>query len=144
DKVKNEGKRLEEAIRKSFAELEGNSAFVIMSKENHVIYAIKKSAPLVCAVDGGSGDVFMSSDPYALVGLAETIIFPEDAVLCIGDFRKEAHQLQFKELDGSESQRYKMQEKSMGLDVASKGGHEHFMAKEIHEQPELIKKLVSV
>lgn len=138
------GLSMEDGIRKAFARLEGNSAFVIMSKADHVIYAIKRSAPLVCGVDTDSGDVYISSDPYALVGFANTIVFPEDEVLCIGDFRKSTHQLAFKELDGSESVRYKLQEKTMTLDVASKGGYDHFMAKEIHEQPELIKKLVAV
>lgn len=142
-KVKS-GVDLKTAIQTSFKEIEGNSAFVIMTYNSHVIYGIKRSAPLVCGLNQSSGDVYLSSDPYALVGFADKIVFPEDEVLCVADFRKKSHQLSFFELNGEESLRYKLQEKSMNLDVASKGGYDHFMLKEIHEQPELIKKLAAI
>ena len=135
---------LKDAIVTTFNRLEGNSAFVIMSKDSHVLYSIKRSAPLVCGLNSKSEEVFVSSDPYALVGFTNKIYFPEDEVLCESDYRNVDAPVQFYELDGSISKRFKIQQKEVKLDVVSKGKYEHFMLKEIHEQPELIKKLVSV
>ena len=135
---------LKKAIIKTFKEIDGNSAFVIMSKENNILYSIKRSAPLVCGRNMKNSDVFVSSDPYALVGFATKIYFPEDEVLCELDHTKIESPVSFYELDESESKRFKVQEKEVKLDVVSKGKYEHFMLKEIHEQPELIKKLSSI
>lgn len=135
---------IKEAIGKTFKEVEGNSAFVIMSKESNILYSIKRSAPLVCGRGAKSTDVFVSSDPYALVGFANKIYFPEDEVLCILDHTNIEAPISFAELDGSESKRFKITEKEVKLDVVTKGKYEHFMLKEINEQPELIKRLLSV
>jgi glucosamine--fructose-6-phosphate aminotransferase (isomerizing) len=131
------------AIRETFKRIKGNSAFVIMQKDTHKLYAIKRSAPLVCGLNK-NGEVFLSSDPYALVGFANKIFFPEDEVLCECDFEATGKEIKFYELDGSESHRYKIQQKQVSLDVANKGKYEHFMLKEIHEQPALIKKLSDI
>lgn len=133
-----------EAIRKAFARIKGNSAFVIMEKDSHLLYAIKRSAPLVCGTSDRKSDILVSSDPYALVSYSTQIYFPEDNVLCIGDYTQEGKQFSFYELDGSESTRYLFQNKMMASDVVTKGGYEHFMLKEIHEQPALIRKLAKV
>jgi glutamine---fructose-6-phosphate transaminase (isomerizing) len=137
-------KNMSMAVRESFKEIHGNSAFAIMSRDSHVLYAIKRSAPLVCGVNLQTQEVFVSSDPYALVGFADQIYFPEDELLCELDYRNADHIVKFFELDGEESKRYKVQQKKVELDVVSKGNYEHFMLKEIFEQPELIKKLISV
>lgn len=137
-------KSLKRAIIKTFKEVDGNSAFVIMNRENHILYSIKRSAPLVCGLNPKSSDVYVSSDPYALVGFASKIYFPEDEVLCESDYTNIESPVKFYELDESESKRFKIQEKQVKLDVVSKGKYEHFMLKEIHEQPELIKRLISI
>ncbi len=140
----NKTKDLKQSIIETFKKIEGNSAFLILNKENHLLYSIKRSAPLVCGVNEKTSDVFVSSDPYALVGFTSKIYFPEDEVLCELDFTKANELVQFYELDGSTSKRFKIQEKEVKLDVVSKGKFEHFMLKEIHEQPELIKKLTKI
>jgi glucosamine--fructose-6-phosphate aminotransferase (isomerizing) len=139
-----DAKVLKTAIIKTFKEVTGNSAFVIMSRDSHVLYSIKRSAPLVCGLNPKNSDVYVSSDPYALVGFASKIYFPEDEVLCESDYTNVESPVKFYELDETESKRFKIQEKQVKLDVVSKGKYEHFMLKEIHEQPELIRKLISI
>ncbi len=135
-----ECKDLQQAVATAFAKIEGNSAFLVMDKDREEIIAIKRGAPLVCGSNSGRSEVFMSSDPYALIGLAETIYFPEDEVLCRLDIKTDPL-IQFFELDGTPSKRYVIKEQEMSLDVAEKGEFEHYMLKEIHEQPELIRSL---
>src|SRR5690606_20019934 len=95
----------EKAIIKAFSLVRGNSAFVILSSDDDRLYAIKRSAPLVCGINTSKGETLVSSDPYALVGFTDKIFFPEDEVLCIGDFHNHEKLFIFKEIDGSESSR---------------------------------------
>lgn len=130
-----------EAIIETFKQIDGNSAFVVMRKGKNSIWAIKRSAPLVCGLNENTREVYASSDPYALVGFAEKIYFPDDATLCECNFENVGNEVQFFDLENQPSAHYKIQEKQVELDVVSKGHFEHYMLKEIHEQPALIKKL---
>ncbi|MEX0798960.1 MAG: isomerizing glutamine--fructose-6-phosphate transaminase, partial [Bacteriovoracaceae bacterium] len=60
---------------------------------------------------------------------------------CECDFENAGEEISFYDLKNNLSTNYKIQEKQVELDVVSKGRFEHFMLKEIHEQPVLIKKL---
>lgn len=130
-----------EAILETFKQVDGNSAFVVMKKGKNTIWSIKRSAPLVCGLNEKTREVYASSDPYALVGFAEKIYFPEDSVLCECNYENVGSEVSFFDLENKPSTNYKIQEKQVELDVVSKGHFEHFMLKEIHEQPALIKKL---
>jgi glucosamine--fructose-6-phosphate aminotransferase (isomerizing) len=140
-KLTSKGIEIKKAIAEAFNLVKGNSAFVIIDKNLNSIYSIKRGAPLVVGENTIEGDIFVSSDPYALVGFTNKIYFPEDAVICEGHFAKTGNRLNFYELDGQQSLRFKLQEKELKLEVASKGEFEHFMLKEIYEQPALIKNL---
>lgn len=138
-----EVKDIRKAIQETFKNIEGNSAFVVLSKETNKLWAIKRSAPLVCGIDARTRDLYISSDPYALVGFANKIYFPQNEVLCECDPSDLDNEIKFYELDGSASHRYELQKKDLSLNVSEKGIYEHYMLKEIHEQPTLIKNLIS-
>lgn len=133
-----ESDSFQEAIAKAFRRIDGNSAFLVMDKDREEIIAIKRGAPLVCGSHTGNSEVFTSSDPYALVGMADTIYFPEDEVICVLDIKTEPL-IQFFELNGVKSKRFEMKEQEMSLELSEKGEFEHYMLKEIHEQPDLIR-----
>lgn len=138
-----EVKDIRKAILETFKNIEGNSAFVVLSKETEKLWAIKRSAPLVCGIDARTRDLYISSDPYALVGFSTKIYFPENEVLCECDPSELENEIKFFEIDGSPSHRYELQKKGLSLNVSEKGIYEHYMLKEIHEQPTLIKELIS-
>lgn len=131
------------SISKAFSTITGNSAFVIIEKASDKLYAIKRSAPLVVGENVENREVFVSSDPFALVGFAPKIYFPQDGVLCEGISSATGVSMNFYELDLSPSSRYKFQSNSMSVDATTKGPYEHYMLKEIHEQPALIDKLAA-
>jgi glucosamine--fructose-6-phosphate aminotransferase (isomerizing) len=131
------------AIARAFATITGNSAFVIIEKASDKLYAVKRSAPLVVGENKDLREAYVSSDPFALVGFAPRIYFPQDGVICEGVATAADVALNFYELDLSPSSRYKFQSNSMALDATSKGPYEHYMLKEIHEQPGLIDKLAA-
>ncbi|MCB9094535.1 MAG: glutamine--fructose-6-phosphate transaminase (isomerizing) [Halobacteriovoraceae bacterium] len=141
-KIYNETKDIKKSIFETFKKVAGNSAVVILHKDENKLYAIKRSAPLVCGLKNGKEekDFFVSSDPYALLGFVEEISFPEDEVLCV--LNKDKNTLEFYEADGSKSTRFKSERKDTEHTIESKGEYEHFMLKEIFEQPVLLSKIL--
>ncbi|HXH73394.1 MAG TPA: glutamine--fructose-6-phosphate transaminase (isomerizing) [Bacteriovoracaceae bacterium] len=130
-----------QSIAKAFNTITGNSAFVIMEVNTEKLYCIKKSAPLVLGENESTREAYVSSDPFALVGFAPKIYFPQDAVICESTVSLKDIQIKFYELDLTPSTRYKTQDNVMTMDTTTKGSYEHFMLKEVHEQPSLIDKL---
>ncbi|MBH47938.1 MAG: glutamine--fructose-6-phosphate transaminase (isomerizing) [Halobacteriovorax sp.] len=134
------GTALQSAITHSFEQLHGNSAFVILDSKTSDIWAIKKGAPLVCGIHEVNSDALVSSDPYALVGFADKLYFPQDGVIChLSAGNKNI--INFYELNGEKSERYMSKKQEMSLEVSDKGSFDHFMLKEIYEQPGLIRGL---
>ncbi len=139
---KQTGKTLE-SISKAFQALTGNSAFVIIEKASDKLYCLKRSAPLVVGENPDTREAYVSSDPFALVGFAPKIYFPQDAVICESTVTASEIQIKFYELDLTPSNRYKFQANAMTVDATTKGPYEHFMLKEIHEQSALVDKLAA-
>ncbi|MBY0518340.1 MAG: glutamine--fructose-6-phosphate transaminase (isomerizing) [Bacteriovoracaceae bacterium] len=131
------------AIAKAYQTIHGNSAFVIMEKSSDNLYCVKRSAPLVCGLNPVTNEAFVSSDPFALIGYAPEIYFPQDGVICRASVSGSTASLSFFEMDLKPSSRFSSQKNAMSLDVTSKGDHEHFMLKEIYEQPGLLEKLAA-
>lgn len=133
---------LKEAILKAFPHVEGNSAFVFICEDSREIYSIKRAAPLVCGTHTTKSQAVVSSDPYALIDAADRIYFPEDGVLCHLSM-KNKHLVHFYDLEGNPSKAYQSRKQEMKIDPSDKGDFEHYMLKEIHEQPGLIRGLCS-
>ncbi|MBA2405628.1 MAG: glutamine--fructose-6-phosphate transaminase (isomerizing) [Bdellovibrionales bacterium] len=131
------------SISKAFTTITGNSAFVIIEKASDKLYCLKRSAPLVVGDNKETREAFVSSDPFALIGFAPRIYFPQDSVICESVVSATDVTINFYELDLSPSSRYKFQSNAMTMDSTTKGTYEHFMLKEIHEQPSLIDKLAA-
>lgn len=134
------GISFKEAIISTFKVLRGNSAFVILNANDSEIFAIKQGAPLVCGTKTVSSEALVSSDPYALSGHAERIYFPEDGVLCELSSKNE-NLINFYDENLKKTDRYISKLQDYKSTVSDKGDFEHFMLKEIHEQPELIRSL---
>ncbi|MDO9184078.1 MAG: glutamine--fructose-6-phosphate transaminase (isomerizing) [Bacteriovorax sp.] len=134
------GKPILESISDSFKRIRGNSAFVILYPKTGEIFAIKRGAPLVCGINDITSEALVSSDPYALAGIVHKLYFPEDEVIVhLSGGNKNL--VNFYELDLTKTTRYLSKKQDMSVEVSEKGEYEHFMLKEIHEQPELIRNL---
>ena len=138
---KSKGSNLRESIISAFRKIEGNSAFVIIDQETSTIYGIRKNAPLVCGIDSSQTSKFISSDPYAASGInelkLETLYFPENDVLC--ELKKASLEIQFLDLNLKSTNLYKTEKNFNVGEDSEKGDFEHYMLKEIHEQPKLIR-----
>ncbi|TDJ05727.1 MAG: glutamine--fructose-6-phosphate transaminase (isomerizing) [Deltaproteobacteria bacterium] len=135
-----EGRDLLAATSNAFKKLKGSSAFVIQSSDSDGIVTIKRGAPLVCGINENLGEAMVSSDPYALIGFVEKIFFPDDDVMCF----LSKGSINFYDLDGSPSTRYLAKDLETNFEISTKGQFEHYMLKEIYEQPVLIRKLSDI
>jgi glutamine---fructose-6-phosphate transaminase (isomerizing) len=104
--------------------------FVFKGEENLLIGA-RRGAPL--AVGHGEGEMYLGSDALALAPFTDTITYLEDGDWVVLD-RASARFFD----EQNKPVKRKSQKTQAGAFLVDKGNHRHFMAKEIHEQPEVI------
>lgn len=123
---------LQEAVRIALNEVVGAYAIVIISKNNpDQIIAARKGSPMVIGV--GEGEYFIASDATPIVEYTKNVIFLNDnEIAYIGK-----DELNIKTIQNKISIPY-IQELELNLEMIEKGGFEHFMLKEIYEQPRSI------
>lgn len=130
---KNENHDLLEAVRLALHEVNGAYAIVVMDKANpDQLIAARKGSPMVIGV--GEGEYFIASDATPIVEYTKNVIYLKDNEIA---FLKR-DELLIKQLDNVEQTPY-IQELEMKLEMLEKGGYEHFMLKEIYEQPRSIR-----
>ncbi len=125
------GHRNEIAFRRAIADLEGSYAVAVMIAGDHTIYAARRGSPLV--VGFAEETVFLASDVPAFLEYTEEVVFLEDGDVAVVDPRG----VSFTDLEGEPVDRDR---KTVDWDPeqAGKGEYDHFMLKEIHEQPTAI------
>ena len=130
------GHELVDAIRLAYADLEGDYAFVIGRADDDRLYAFKKGSGLVVGI--GEGFTCVSSDLPSLLPLTRTVVRPRDGeIVTLWADRVEVRSVE----DGSVVDR-PAELVTESMDAVRKGGHAHFMAKEIHEQPQVARELL--
>lgn len=125
-----------EAVAASLPRLKGAFAVaLIFEGEEDLVIGASRGAPLAVGFGEGdrSGELFLGSDALALAPLAGSIAYLED-----GDFvvLTQEH-ARFFDAEGRPAVRRKIKSPASAL-LIDKGNYRHFMAKEIHEQPEVI------
>ena len=124
-----------EAVRLALNNVIGAYAIVVMSKDNpNQLIAARKSSPLVVGI-GKDGDFYLASDATPIVEYTNEVVYLEDEEIAIVERNKG---LRLYNIQNQEKTPY-IQELEMQLEALEKGGYEHFMLKEIHEQPRSIK-----
>jgi len=128
-----EGTDLLESIRLALNEVVGAYAIVVMDKNQpDRLYVARKGSPLVIGV--GNGEHFVASDATPIIEYTKNVIYLNDNEIAV--INKD--ELLIKRLDNV-IQTPTIQELNMKLEMLEKGGYEHFMLKEIFEQPRSIR-----
>lgn len=126
-----------EAIEKVMHRVEGSYALGIMFLDHpHHIYAARKDSPLIVGVnDTGK---FIASDVPAILHYTRNVYYMEnEEIVCLSN-----EHTRFFNIDGESIEKTPV---TIDWDIhaAEKGGYEHFMLKEIHEQPKAIRDTIS-
>ena len=123
---------LEEAVRLALGEVVGAYAIVIISKNDpHKLIAARKGSPIVVGI--GKDEYFVASDATPIVEYTKNVAYLNDGEVAVID----NGELTVKTI-GNEIKVPYVQELEMKLEALEKGGYEHFMLKEIYEQPRSI------
>ncbi len=122
----------EEAVRLALGEVIGAYAIVVLSKnEPHKIIAARKGSPIVVGI--GKDEFFVASDATPIVEYTKNVAYLNDGEVATVDNGK----LTVKTID-NETKIPFVQELELKLEALEKGGYDHFMLKEIYEQPRSI------
>jgi len=134
DIQKNEKVSLSEAVRLSLHSIVGAYAIVVLSEDYpNQLVAARKSSPLVVGI-GKEGDFFLASDATPIIEYTNKVVYLEDEEIAVVDL---VEGLKIFNISNQEITPY-VQKLEMHLEALEKGGYEHFMLKEIFEQPRSI------
>lgn len=133
DVQQKENLELAEAVRVALKQVVGAYAILILAKDDsNTLIAARKGSPLVIGI--GDGEHFIASDATPLIEYTKQVVYLEDEQIAIiprhGDLR-------IINIADQKITPY-IQELEMNLTAIEKGGYEHFMLKEIYEQPRSI------
>ncbi len=128
EKYMDEGMDLEAATATALSKLKGAYAIAaISSREPGRVVGARKESPLI--VGAGDGEFFLASDVPAILNHTKNIIYLDDGEMVIidGDVR-------IRDLEGNTVEK-EVHVIDWTADMAEKAGYDHFMIKEIHEEP---------
>src|SRR5438132_13658987 len=132
DIQKNNNCPLEEALRIALKRVVGAYVIVLIDQEHpDTLIAARKGSPLVIGV--GKGEHFLASDASPIIEYTKEVVYVNDYEIAI----VKPDELVLKNL-GNEKQTPFIQKLDMELAAIEKGGYDHFMLKEIFEQPDTI------
>jgi glutamine---fructose-6-phosphate transaminase (isomerizing) len=127
----NNGARLETAVKDALKEIEGSYAIIVLMEGEPELVFARKESPLVIGV--GDRENFIASDIPAVLEYTSRVIYLED-----GDIGSVTSQGIKISQDGQEVKR-EIQKILWTPEQSQKGGYEHYLLKEIHEQPRVIR-----
>lgn len=128
---------LEEAVKKTLGKINGSYALGVLCKnEPDKLVAARKDSPLVIGI--GEGENFIASDIPAILSHTRKCYLINDGEVCV----LTPETIKITTISG-EIVKKEVFNVSWDAEAAEKGGYEHFMLKEIHEQPVAFRKTLS-
>ncbi|MFM9944968.1 MAG: glutamine--fructose-6-phosphate transaminase (isomerizing) [Bacteroidia bacterium] len=123
-----------EAVRLALNEVVGAYAIVILSKNDpDILIGARKGSPLVVGIGNTPGEFYMASDATPIVEHTRKVTYLEDGEIALIS----GGELTVKTIDNIEKTPY-IHNLEITLEAIEKGGYDHFMLKEIYEQPKSI------
>ena len=130
---KHENIKLSLAVMAALQQVIGAYAIVVMDKNDpDTLFAAKKGSPMVIGV--GNNEFFIASDASPIVEYTKNVVYIEDEHVAV---IRRGEDLKIRTIRDKEITPY-IQELEMELEAIEKGGYDHFMLKEIYEQPRSI------
>ncbi|MCX7998925.1 MAG: isomerizing glutamine--fructose-6-phosphate transaminase [Leptospiraceae bacterium] len=125
-------KDLEEAVRRALKDINGTYGILVIAKDNpNLIVGARHGSPIVVGI--GENEMFVASDVSAIVTYTKSVIYLDDneiVAVTKNEYRTTSLSAYTIEKD--------IQEIDWDIDDITKGGFEHYMLKEIHDQVDTI------
>lgn len=132
----NSGQEPLEAVRQTLKRVTGTWGLCVLFKDHDLIICARNGSPLI--IGKGDDETFVSSDPHALSQHTQNIFFLEDGDMAV--ITKSGIDITRLE-GGSSDTSITVLEEEWG--EAEMAGYPHYMLKEIHEQPEALRRCIS-
>lgn len=131
EEIKNhENMKLGHAVQAALKQVNGAYAIVIMDKNDpDSLVAAKKGSPMVIGI--GADDFFVASDASPIIEYTKNVVYLEDEQVAI---LRRGQEIKIRNLKDKVITPY-VQELTLEIESIEKGGYDHFMLKEIYEQP---------
>jgi len=124
---------IDEAVREALNEVVGAYAIVVISKdEPNKLVAARKGSPLVIGI--GKDEFFIASDATPIIEHTKNVVYLNDEEVAV--MTRDGN-LDIRTISNLQKTPY-IQQLELKLEALEKGGYEHFMLKEIYEQPNSI------
>ena len=124
---------LETAVRLALRQVEGTYGIAVISmQEPDKVIAARKGSPLIIGV--GEHEHFVASDAAAIIPYTRQVVYLEDGEIAV----LTAENFETKTIDNIEKIK-QVHEVTFDIEEIEKGGYDHFMLKEIMEQPETVR-----
>lgn len=127
-----------EAIREAFLTLTGRNTIILITKTGE-IYAARNGSPLVIGVNTKTHEVFLSSDTLSFAPYVDKMIVVENSQMVSVDTN---NTVELYDLKSGKQCAYVQEDMTIQADKIDKEGYEHFMEKEIHETPYVLKQIL--
>ena len=125
---------LEEAVRYALNEVVGAYAIAVMEEDHPSKMVVARlGSPLVIGI--GKNEFYIASDASPFIEYTQNALYLEDGEMATIEFNQE---VQVRKIHNNEEVDPTIQELKLSIDAIEKGGYEHFMLKEIFEQPQSI------
>ena len=126
------GNNLDEAVRAALSQVEGTYGIAVISKDDpNTLIAARRGSPLVVGM--GENEFFVASDVSAIINHTKDVTYLDDNEIAVITRDK----VTIKTIDNLEVDK-KIEKIAFDLDKIEKSGYDHFMLKEIMEQPQTI------
>jgi glucosamine--fructose-6-phosphate aminotransferase (isomerizing) len=134
DIKQHENMKLGHAVLAALNQVIGAYSIVVMDKNDpNTLVAAKKGSPMVIGI--GTDEFFIASDASPIVEFTKNVVYLEDEQVAI---IRRGEELKIRNLKDKEITPY-VQKLTIELEAIEKGGYDHFMLKEIYEQPRSVK-----
>jgi len=135
DIQKNKGLKLGKAVQVALNQVVGAYAICVMDiKKPNEIVAARLGSPLAIGI--GEGEYFVASDASPFIEYTNNAIYLEDEEMAIIRLHKP---IKIRKIKSDNEVSPYVQELQLNLEQIEKGGYDHFMLKEIYEQPQVIR-----
>lgn len=126
------GEDLTTCVRLALGKVIGAYAIVVIDRENpDTLIAARKSSPMAIGIGEGNCEFFIASDASPIAEYTTRMVYLSDGQIALC---RRGEELQVFTLD-NDLVKVKVKNVKLDLNMLDKGGYEHFMLKEIHEQP---------
>ncbi|MBS9773971.1 MAG: glutamine--fructose-6-phosphate transaminase (isomerizing) [Tenacibaculum sp.] len=133
---KNEDCKLGKAVQLALKNVVGAYAIAVFDKTNpDELIVARLGSPIAIGVGENNKEFFVASDASPFIEYSKNVIYLEDGELAI---IKRNKGIKVRKINTDKEVDTKIQKLELSLDQIEKGGYDHFMIKEIHEQPKAI------